>query len=494
MASPSSRHRTSAALKRISVKQLYAGQITVFPLYHETASPIFNAGEKITQSHIQALIASGIKELFECKGEEELQTLAAMTKKRPFPLQSVPVGTPTPHNIYDGSNRFLLRKGRILASQQYDRMVASNMEYVYIDEEARLREINRFSVEMTKTQAESLEKKFQDPEELHVKIGSSILTNLFRKRPQAPRPPNFAEDRKKARETQVDSTRELLQSLRKGESITADAAEDVVKSLSEEMFSDVDMVANFANTKDATIGDYRHHSLNVATLALGVGLSLGYNERDLRDLGTAALIHEVGMLRVPKDLLGKKDALSEDERESIQNHPVLSLEYLERVRGIRERVALVVYQEHESPDRSGYPNKRPGFLIHDFAKIISICDAYEAMTAPRPYRDPIQPYHVVEQLVYAASKLRYDPKITRAFLCLIGLFPIGSWVKMSSGECAKVIGGNSVKYDKPLVNILYDAEEQPLEKPRVVNLEQQSDLKVVGILNGKFAKNAMEGF
>jgi hypothetical protein len=77
---------------------------------------------------------------------------------------------------------------------------------------------------------------------------------------------------------------------------------------------------------------------------------------------------------------------------------------------------------------------------------------------------------------------------------LIGLFPIGSWVKMSSGECAKVIGGNSVKYDKPLVNILYDAEEQPLEKPRVVNLEQQSDLKVVGILNGKFAKNAMEGF
>lgn len=478
----------------VFVSKLQPGRRVEFSLYHEAAVPLLQQGEVITEGRLQALRAAGIKELFECRSEDELQALAASTRKKSLPLESVPVGVPVPHNIYDPAGRFLLRRGRFLARAQYERMAAAGITHVFIDEEKRLREINRYDLELAKLRAENIEKALLRETELRVKNGACRLGELFRKQPRAPRPPQQVEKLVSRRNDCAGQAKELLNSLRKGRTVGAEAVERTVEILKEELQDDISLLLSLTGVKDTVSGEFESHSVNVAVLAMGVGFSLGYEEEHLRELGVAALLHEVGMMRLPKNLLEKQTKLTGEERQQINNHPFFALEYLRRASGLKERTALVVYQEHEAPNRKGYPNQRPAVLIHDFAKIIAICDAYEAITAPRPYRASAPPYRAMEQLVRAASKLHYDPSVMRAFLKLVGLFPVGSGVRLSSGECAKVIGGNSERYDRPLVNVLKDQTGKPLPKTKILDLSTEPNLKVAGVLDEDFVSECTAGF
>jgi HD-GYP domain-containing protein (c-di-GMP phosphodiesterase class II) len=168
---------------------------------------------------------------------------------------------------------------------------------------------------------------------------------------------------------------------------------------------------------------------------------------------------------------------------------------MEKVLRVPERVALTIYQEHERPDRSGYPNRRPGPLVHDFAKIISICDAYEAMTTPRGWRSSRAPYAALEFMVPLAAKRQYDPVLFRALLQTIGLFPVGSWVRLSSGEYAKVIGNNVSRYDRPVVRTLFDAAGKPEANPELLDLSSSGNRKIVTAVPGeRFAADPASGF
>lgn len=501
--------KMTSGVLAVPVKKLYPGMTARQRLFHATATPLVEQGEVITEDHLRALNAAGVKELYECEVEGDLQALAASTKKRSLPLAVVPVGTPVPYNIYDDQDRFLLRKGRKLSKEQLDRMLEAHIEHVYIDERTNLREIRLFDVELIKSRANRMEEKLQR-EGLRVEADKSVLAELFKKRPQAPRPGGHIERLERERREQELMTQDLLDTLEQGGIASDEVAEKVVKNIVRGLFRDVDLVLNFTGVeKDGEPADFRRHSLNVAALSVGVGLSLGYNEQRLVELGKAALLHEVGMLRVPRHIVEKNDKLDDEELQEIQAHPVFALEYLNRVRGLEESVVLAVYQEHESPDRTGYPNRRPAYLIHDFAKIIAVCDSYDAMTSPRPYRTLVQPYQAMAELIQAAAKLRYDPRVMRAFLRLLGLFPIGSWVKLSTGEFAKVIGGNYDRYDRPQVAALFsetpaketqsteDALKQnpvPLASPKVMNLGDATDVKIEDAPAGSFPVSFNEGF
>jgi HD-GYP domain-containing protein (c-di-GMP phosphodiesterase class II) len=226
-----------------------------------------------------------------------------------------------------------------------------------------------------------------------------------------------------------------------------------------------------------------------------VGLALGYNEQKLKELAQSALLHEVGMFSVPSNIRDKRGALTPDETAQLHHHPIAAFRYLENIRGVSDRVLVAIYQEHEAPNRSGYPNQRPGHLLHDFAKILAVCDAYDAMTSPRAHRSPMLPYHAIEQLVKGATGQRYDFRILKGLLQAIGLFPIGSWVRLSNHRFAKVIANNYNPYDRPTVCVLFDETHQPLVLPEVVNLAQNPDLKIIAVAESEcFTGAQMMGF
>lgn len=478
--------KTKAAFPRtVLVAALQPGQPAANALYHETATPILAKGQKLTEEHIRALNSVNIAELYECQTEDDVLVLAAATAKQPLSLADLNVGVPVPHNIYSDKHTFLLRKGGVLTAAQRQRMHEAGVQQVFVDIQVNRQALNRYYVELTKLRAAQMEQKFGKEESLQVTGGLSLLPQLFAKSPRSMRPKEQLAKCEKNHTQNILQAADLLYSLQQAQDIDGQQVARVSHSLFNQLLADVNLTLNLAHAKDPAARQLDAHSTSVAALAIGVGLALGYVERDLRELGQAALLHEVGMLALSPQLINKREPLDSTELEEMQRHPIHALDYLRRARGLSDRVAIAVYQEHEMPNRGGYPNQRPGYLLHDFGKIIHICDAYDAMTSPRAFRDALLPYRVMEHLVKAATQQQFDAKVLNALLQVVGLFPVGSWVKLSTRKYAKVTGNNPNRYDRPVVNMLFDSNLQPLAVPEIVNLTERLDIQIEDVADGR---------
>jgi HD-GYP domain-containing protein (c-di-GMP phosphodiesterase class II) len=165
----------------------------------------------------------------------------------------------------------------------------------------------------------------------------------------------------------------------------------------------------------------------------------------------------------------------------IRRHPVYNLDMLQRLVGRRSGLAssipIVAYQSHERDNGSGYPKGRNGRVIHDFAKILAVCDTYQALTSRRPWRAAMLPYLAMEQIVLMGARREVDPDVVRAILRYVSLFPIGSWVELSDGSVGRVVAANEGNFSRPAVCILYRKGAR-LEKPERVNLVEQKGVEV----------------
>ena len=156
------------------------------------------------------------------------------------------------------------------------------------------------------------------------------------------------------------------------------------------------------------------HSSAVAAWARVVGERLGLGPRDLLELGLGALLHDVGKVRVADRVLSKPGPLDSAEREQVSQHPVWGAELLERVPGL-ERVATIVRHHHERWDGTGYPEGLRGNRIPVASRIVAVCDAYEAMTSPRPYRAAWPPAAAAYEL-RAGAGTQFDPALVDCFV------------------------------------------------------------------------------
>jgi HD-GYP domain-containing protein (c-di-GMP phosphodiesterase class II) len=473
----------SAKVFPIRIDVLKAGVDAPHALYHQTATPVIARHQTVHAEHIQALKAAGIEQLYECQNEDHVYALACASNKQAVPISEIHINTPLKFNIYDSRNCFLLRKGGALSVSQYERM-ASRQTALFKDEEANLDSLNRYLLELSRARATAIELGFSSESILRVEHGVSPLAEMFARRPQGRRPSALIEQRSAAHNNLASESGALLTAISGEASIAADDVGKVAGMLHDELVQDHNLLLKFSHKKDNSPAVFQWHVTNVATLSMSVGLSVGMPERDIKELGMTAILHEVGMFSVPQHILTKQVALTPGEQREMRNHPVLAFNYLRKVIGLTDRALMVVYQEHEMPNRLGYPNQRPGHLIHDFAKILAICDAYEAMTSARPFRRGLLPYHAVEQIIKGAAAGRFDQRFVRAFLQVVGLFPVGSWVKLNNGSMARVISVNPAHFDKPLLAVLFDASAQPLGIPEFVNLSENNALSIVDVVDG----------
>jgi len=465
--------RPSSGLRTIPVNELSAGQVVPGAWYHETATLLLKSGEELKEAHLRALKAAGIEEIYECKTEDDVIALVNATPKFPNPLAAVPVGRPIPFNIYGADNRFLLRKDGILAEAQFERLEkTASGGNIFVNDEKLLQVLRKYDLELTKCQAETIEQRFQNEKELRVRGGQSGLHACVRT--EDGRSAEYIERAQKRYMQNVQAVAELLATLKKGIVVGVAAIGEIYNVMLEDLNHDLNLTIGLANGLDD--GSFEYHSVNVAALSAGVGLALGYHKQEIKELGLAALLHETGMLDIPGEIVLKKSNLTTLERQRVSEHPVIALNYMGRVTGLPQASLIAVYQEHECLDRSGYPNKRPGNLIHDFAQIIGICDIFEGMTSPRPYR-------ALEKLIYETSRAKYSPEILRGLLQLVGLFPIGSWVKLSNNCIGRVVGSNFQRYDQPLVSVLYDHNGAQLPPGKPLDLSKQDALKITDILD-----------
>ena len=241
-----------------------------------------------------------------------------------------------------------------------------------------------------------------------------------------------------------------------------------VNDILDELLNKSDIVVNLTDIR--LYDDYTFaHSVNVCVLALVTGIALGYNRKKLYNLGLGAMLHDIGKVMVPKDVLNKPTKLTKEEFEIIKNHPKWGYELLKDKFEINSIVRAIVYQHHERWDGSGYPRGLKGNQIYELAQVTGLVDMYDAITADRVYRKAM-PAHEAFELIAASGDFLFRFDIVKAFLDHIAAYPAGTWVKLSTGEVAIVLETKKGMALRPKVKVLFDSGGNVEKEEKYLNL------------------------
>ena len=230
-------------------------------------------------------------------------------------------------------------------------------------------------------------------------------------------------------------------------------------------------------TEIRTHDDYTFaHSVDVSTLALLVATQMGYSESRLHELAVGSLLHDVGKIRIDPELLNKPTQLNDDEMSLMRGHSLFGFDILRSQKGKLSFPSMhIALQHHEKYDGTGYPRGLKQNEIHEFSRIVSVADVYDAVTSDRPYRKALLP-HEAHELMRASGQQHFDPQILEIFLEKIAVYPIGTAVRLNTGDIGVVIFVAPDMQDRPTVRLIMDKHSRLY--PGVTKLDMRNHLTV----------------
>jgi HD-GYP domain-containing protein (c-di-GMP phosphodiesterase class II) len=214
------------------------------------------------------------------------------------------------------------------------------------------------------------------------------------------------------------------------------------------------------------------HSMHVSLLAMVFAIHCGWSKEEARIAGLAGLLFDLGKTKIPKQVLTKPGPLSESEWSLIHDHPKWGRYFLEKS-GFHQDVVNAAYYHHERPDGAGYPVKRVGGQTPHIARLIHILDAYDAMISYRPYAQQRTVFEATKVL-YRGRNTEFDSQLVDQFIAMIGIYPVGTLVELSTGEVAVIIGQNNDARLLPKISIVRDRNKNPV-KETIANLRDIKD-------------------
>ncbi|MBF0481615.1 MAG: HD-GYP domain-containing protein [Desulfovibrionaceae bacterium] len=198
------------------------------------------------------------------------------------------------------------------------------------------------------------------------------------------------------------------------------------------------------------------HCINVSLLSVLFGRHLGLDRDALRLLGLAGLFHDLGKARMPEEVLNKPGKLTEEEFAVMRRHPAEGFLMMRQDKRIAQEVLRGALEHHEKFDGSGYPRNLSGDMISPFARIIGVADVYDALTSARVYKPGMPPNQAL-RIVYELKDSSFYPGHVEKFVKCLGIYPLGSFVKLSNGEYAVVVAVNPKNTLHPTIKIVCDA-------------------------------------
>ncbi len=274
----------------------------------------------------------------------------------------------------------------------------------------------------------------------------------------------------------LQSTENMFAEFAREQKINSAMATRVADQQLEQVAEDLDLHVAIG-IRPVTEGYPTRHSLQMSMLAVSIGTIMGLSREDLVELSTGCLLHDAGMMLVPRHIIESNGPLSTADRLEVLKHPLYIANALSGRNDISHNAKATAYQIHERMNGSGYPRKRSHPQIHQFARIGAVADTYLAMISPRNGRGGLSPYAAVEKLLYATRIGLFDPAVVRALLHAVSLFPVGSIVSLSDGRSARVTRSNRDRYDRPIVEVLSRESQGGSE---LINLAEEPLLHVIG--------------
>ena len=262
----------------------------------------------------------------------------------------------------------------------------------------------------------------------------------------------------------------ILDDARLGHSLDMQRARRVVGQMTESIIRNPDALVWLTHLKKKH--EYTAlHSLRVCVLALALGRHLGYDPEKLSILGTGALLHDIGKLRVPNEIIDKPETLTRAEFEIMKSHVTHGLDILKDAPGIPATALEVVGRHHERYAGNGYVFGMSGDTIGELGLISAIVDTYDAITSDRSYHRSLSAADALK-IIYEGRERAYHPWLVEQFIQCMGIFPIGSIVELNTGSIGVVITANRLRRLRPRVALILSPDRKPYSPATVIDLMQ----------------------
>jgi len=226
----------------------------------------------------------------------------------------------------------------------------------------------------------------------------------------------------------------------------------ISRNIIEDLTNNSDLLINMVDLKNVSNYTYEH-SVNVAIISLILGIELKLSRKELQVLFIGALLHDIGKTLIPKEIVNKKDELTEEEKEIMKKHPELGFSYLRENFNLSPRSNIIALEHHERVDGMGYPKGAIGRHIHMYAKIVAVADVFDAMTSDKPYKKALPTNEAIEYIMGNAGT-QFDFKIVDIFSKKLMPYPNGTLVKLSNGKICVVLSQNIDLPMRPNVKVI----------------------------------------
>jgi len=266
------------------------------------------------------------------------------------------------------------------------------------------------------------------------------------------------------------AVRDAFAALRAGHTLDSERVSEAVNGVTESVLRNADAMLLYMQLQQK--GDYtQSHALDVSVYMTAFGRFLEMLPEDLRLLGHLGLLQDVGKMRLPNDLIQKRERLTQEEFELAKKHVAHSAEILRATPGLPQELPGLALLHHERHNGSGYPKGLRAKEIGLVGSIAAIVDTFDALTARRPYAEPVAPSTALSML-YKWRGGFFDPHLVEQFIRFIGIFPLGSVVELNSGEVGIVVAQNLEKRLQPRVMVIRDAGGNPLKPQKLLDLSR----------------------
>lgn len=262
--------------------------------------------------------------------------------------------------------------------------------------------------------------------------------------------------------------RKLLSDIRLGKQVRLEQIQPIVSTIAHSIFRNPDALVSLYRIKQADNYTYQH-SIAVCTLLISFCKSLDMDYTMIEQVGIGGLLHDIGKMKVPNEILNKPGKLSDDEFSTMKKHVDYGGALLKSVPGLSDQSLCVALEHHERHDGTGYPKGLRGEQISLYGQMAAIVDVYDALTSNRVYHQGQEPTAVLHKLL-EWSEHHFNPKLVHYFIRTVGIYPVGSLVKLASQRLAVVIEQHHENLLHPTVRVIYNIQTQSYMPPRDVDL------------------------
>ncbi|OSM02511.1 HD-GYP domain-containing protein [Magnetofaba australis] len=248
---------------------------------------------------------------------------------------------------------------------------------------------------------------------------------------------------------------ELVGSAKAGEPLDLSEMDLSVNQMNASLARDPEALLSLSMLREFD-GEGFDHAINVSIYLMAMARSMELDEQTVTTIGMGGILHDIGKALLPQKLIHKITPLSGDERDQIESHVTISLDLLQEMKSGRDRIIpLIVSQHHERLDGSGYPNGLAGDKISLYGRMAAVCDCFDAMSSQRTYRKARPPNEVLGELMLEGRvRRRLDQELVERFVRVVGVYPVGSLVRLADGRVGVVMRNNPQDLLRPSIKVI----------------------------------------